>query len=29
MRLTDLEPQFLRYEKRECEPNVWLNGEVT
>jgi hypothetical protein len=26
MRLTDLEPQFLRYEKRECEPNVWLDG---
>jgi hypothetical protein len=26
MKLTDLEPQFLRYEKRPCEPNVWIDG---
>lgn len=26
MRLTDLNPQFQRYEKRDCEPNVWIDG---
>jgi hypothetical protein len=26
VRLTELEPQFLRYEKRTCEPNVWIDG---
>lgn len=26
MRLVELQPQFLRYEKIACEPNVWIGG---
>lgn len=29
MKLIDLEPQFLRYERRACEPNVWIDGVLS